>query len=117
MSDLQAIADRVEIEALRGEFTDAVMMNDHDRLASLFTPGGAMRIPLGGIEAAGPEQRPACTTVPSTGAPLASTTRRTTTNSGGHHDYPDSGNSVHRPGARAAPGAGDRRADRTRFHR
>jgi hypothetical protein len=45
MSDLQAIADRVEIEALRGEFTDAVMMNDHDRLASLFTPGGAARIP------------------------------------------------------------------------
>jgi ketosteroid isomerase-like protein len=38
MSDFQAIADRVEIEALRGEFTDAVMMNDHDRLASLFTP-------------------------------------------------------------------------------
>ena len=38
MSDLQAIADRVEIEALRGEFTDAVMMRDYDRLASLFTP-------------------------------------------------------------------------------
>jgi hypothetical protein len=33
MSDFQAIADRVEIEALRGEFTDAVMKNDHDRLA------------------------------------------------------------------------------------
>ena len=32
MSDLQAIADRVQIEALRGEFSDAVMMNDHDRL-------------------------------------------------------------------------------------
>jgi len=28
MSDLQAIADRVEIEALRGEFTDAGMMCD-----------------------------------------------------------------------------------------
>ena len=28
MSDLQAIADRFEIEALRGEFTDAVMMRD-----------------------------------------------------------------------------------------
>jgi ketosteroid isomerase-like protein len=53
MSDLQAIADRVEIEALRGEFTDAVMMNDHDRLASLFTPDGAVRIPLGEIEAVG----------------------------------------------------------------
>jgi ketosteroid isomerase-like protein len=56
MSDLQAIADRVEIEALRGEFTDAVMMNDHDRLASLFTPNGAVRIPLGNIEAVGREQ-------------------------------------------------------------
>jgi hypothetical protein len=31
MSDLQAIADRFEIEALRGEFTDAVMMRDYDR--------------------------------------------------------------------------------------
>ena len=56
MSDFQVIADRVEIEALRGEFTDAVMMNDHDRLASLFTPDGAVRIPLGNIEAAGREQ-------------------------------------------------------------
>jgi uncharacterized protein (TIGR02246 family) len=56
MSDLQAIADRVEIEALRGEFTDAVMTNDHDRLASLFTPDGAVRIPEGDIEAAGREE-------------------------------------------------------------
>ncbi len=56
MSDLQAIADRVEIEALRGEFSDAVMMNDHDLLASLFTPGGVVRIPAGNIEAAGREQ-------------------------------------------------------------
>ena len=55
MSDLQAIADRVEIEALRGEFADAVMMNDHDRLASLFTHDGVVRIPEGGIEAAGRE--------------------------------------------------------------
>jgi hypothetical protein len=31
MSDLQAIADRVEIEALRVEFTDAGMMRDFDR--------------------------------------------------------------------------------------
>ncbi len=45
MSDLQSIADRVEIEALRGEFTDAVMMHDYDRLASLFTHDGAVRIP------------------------------------------------------------------------
>jgi hypothetical protein len=43
MSDLQAIADRVEIEALRGEFTDAAMMRDYDRAASLFTPDGALR--------------------------------------------------------------------------
>ncbi|MBO0773164.1 MAG: nuclear transport factor 2 family protein [Actinobacteria bacterium] len=56
MGDFQAIADRVEIEALRGEFTDAVMMNDHDRLASLFTPDGVVRIPIAGIEAAGREQ-------------------------------------------------------------
>jgi ketosteroid isomerase-like protein len=45
MSDLQAIADRVEIEALRGEFSDAVMMRDYDRAASLFTPDGALRMP------------------------------------------------------------------------
>jgi hypothetical protein len=37
MSDVQAIADRVEIEALRGEFTDAARMRDGDRLASLLT--------------------------------------------------------------------------------
>src|SRR6266511_4302532 len=42
MSELQAIADRVEIEALRGEFTDAVMMRDYDRLASLFTDDGVV---------------------------------------------------------------------------
>lgn len=45
MSDFQAIADRVEIEALRGEFTDAAMMRDGDRLASLFTHDGALRMP------------------------------------------------------------------------
>ena len=45
MSNFQAIADRFEIEALRGEFTDAVMMRDYDRLASLFTQDGAVRIP------------------------------------------------------------------------
>jgi ketosteroid isomerase-like protein len=56
MSDFQAIADRVEIEALRGEFADAVMMNDHGRLASLFTTDGAVRIPLADIEAVGPEE-------------------------------------------------------------
>lgn len=45
MSDFQAIADRVEIEALRGEFTDAVMMRDYDRIALLFTPDGVWRMP------------------------------------------------------------------------
>jgi ketosteroid isomerase-like protein len=45
MSDLQAIADRVEIEALRAEFTDAVMMHDYERLASLFTQDGTVLLP------------------------------------------------------------------------
>jgi ketosteroid isomerase-like protein len=45
MSDFQAIADRFEIEALRGEFTDAGMMHDYDRFASLFTEDGTWRIP------------------------------------------------------------------------
>jgi ketosteroid isomerase-like protein len=50
MSNLQTIADRVEIEALRGEFTDAGMMHDHDRFASLFTQDGVWRIPDADIE-------------------------------------------------------------------
>src|SRR3954447_177889 len=45
VSDFQAVADRFEIEALRGEFTDAGMMRDYDRFASLFTEDGAWRIP------------------------------------------------------------------------
>jgi ketosteroid isomerase-like protein len=45
MSDLQTVADRFEIEALRGEYTDAVMMRDYDRLASLFTNHGVVRMP------------------------------------------------------------------------
>jgi ketosteroid isomerase-like protein len=45
MTDLQAIADRVEIESLRSEFSDAVMMRDRARLASLFTPDGVLRMP------------------------------------------------------------------------
>ncbi len=55
MSDLEVIADRVEIEALRGEFADAAMMRDYRRLASLFTPDGALRIP-GAADVAGREQ-------------------------------------------------------------
>jgi ketosteroid isomerase-like protein len=56
MSDFQAIADRVEIEALRGEFTDAAMMCDYDRLALLFTPDGALRMPNIPVELVGREQ-------------------------------------------------------------
>jgi len=56
MSDFQAIADRVEIEALRGEFTDAAMMRDRARLASLFTPDGALRMPNIPAEFVGPEE-------------------------------------------------------------
>jgi ketosteroid isomerase-like protein len=53
MSDLQTIADRVEIEALRGEFTDAAMMRDLDRLVSLFTDDAVMRIPDANVEQVG----------------------------------------------------------------
>jgi ketosteroid isomerase-like protein len=56
MSDLQIIADRVEIEALRGEYTDAVMMRDYDRLASLFTPDGALRMPNVPVELLGRDE-------------------------------------------------------------
>jgi hypothetical protein len=56
MTDLQAIADRVEIEALRGEFTDAAMMRDRARLASLFTPYGALRMPNIPAELVGRDQ-------------------------------------------------------------
>ena len=56
MTDFQAIADRVEIEALRGEFTDAAMMRDRARLASLFTPDGALRMPNVPVEQVGREQ-------------------------------------------------------------
>src|SRR6185503_124447 len=58
MADLQAIADRVEIEALRGEFTDAGMMRDYDRFASVFAPDGAWRMPHIDVEFVGrPEIR------------------------------------------------------------
>jgi ketosteroid isomerase-like protein len=56
VSDLQALADRVEIEALRGELTDAVMMRDYDRLASLFTPDGVVRVSHINAEAVGREE-------------------------------------------------------------
>ena len=56
MTDLQAIADRVEIEALRGEFTDAAMMRDRARFASLFTEDGALRMPDIPVELLGREE-------------------------------------------------------------
>ena len=56
MTESQAVADRVEIEALRGEFTDAAMMRDRARLASLFTPDGALRMPNIPAELVGREQ-------------------------------------------------------------
>ncbi|WP_416972345.1 LUD domain-containing protein [Streptomyces sp. 4F14] len=45
MNDFQETADRVEIEALRGEFTDAAMMRDRARLAALFTTDGVLSMP------------------------------------------------------------------------
>lgn len=56
MSNLQAIADRCEIEALRGEFADALMMRDYDRFTSLFTEDGAWRIPYINAELVGREE-------------------------------------------------------------
>jgi ketosteroid isomerase-like protein len=56
MNTGQAIADRVEIEALRGEYTDAGMMRDPDRLASLFTADGACRWPHIGREFVGRDE-------------------------------------------------------------
>lgn len=53
MTDLQAIIDRFEIEALRGEVTDAVMQHDYDRFAALFTENAVVRIPDVPIEIAG----------------------------------------------------------------
>src|SRR6266699_6337374 len=56
MSDFQAIADRFEIEALLGEFTDAAMMRDRARLASLFTHDGVLRMPNIPAELVGREE-------------------------------------------------------------
>jgi hypothetical protein len=53
MNDFQAIADRVEIEALRAEFTDATMMRDWDRFASTFAEDGVWRMPHIDVELAG----------------------------------------------------------------
>jgi ketosteroid isomerase-like protein len=56
MNDFHAIADRVEIEALRGEYSDAVMMGDRARLASLFTSDGVLRMPNIPVELTGREE-------------------------------------------------------------
>ncbi|HEY6737463.1 MAG TPA: nuclear transport factor 2 family protein, partial [Actinopolymorphaceae bacterium] len=56
MNTWQSVADRVEIAALQAEFTDAGMMRDFDRLASLFTPDGAWRVPHVGFEFVGREE-------------------------------------------------------------
>jgi ketosteroid isomerase-like protein len=53
MTDFQAIADRVEIEALRGEYSDAVMMRDYGRVGELFTPDGVLRMPNIPVELTG----------------------------------------------------------------
>lgn len=50
VDDWQAVADRVEIEALRGEFADAGVLRDYDRFAGLFTHDGAWRMPYINIE-------------------------------------------------------------------
>ena len=56
MSDFQAIADRVQIEALRADSVDAQMMDDYDRYASLFTPDGVLRVPAVNAEFTGREE-------------------------------------------------------------
>ncbi|MFI6876042.1 LUD domain-containing protein [Streptomyces sp. NPDC050400] len=56
MNDFQATADRVEIEALRGEFSDAAMMRDRPRMAALFTVDGALRMPDIPVELVGREE-------------------------------------------------------------
>ena len=53
MTATEPITDRFEIESLRAEFADAIMMRDYDRLASLFTPDGEVRMPYIHVELAG----------------------------------------------------------------
>ncbi|MEV8343662.1 nuclear transport factor 2 family protein [Streptomyces niveus] len=56
MSEFQVIADRVEIDALRGEYTDAAMVGDRDRLVSLFTDDAVYRIPDADVALTGREE-------------------------------------------------------------
>ena len=56
MSDFQTIADHVEIEALRGQFSDAAMMGDYDRFVSLFTEDAVYKIPEADVVQTGREE-------------------------------------------------------------
>ena len=56
MNDDHTLSDRVAIDALRSEFTDAVMMRDYDRVASLFTSDGQLRIPDIPVDLTGPDE-------------------------------------------------------------
>lgn len=53
MSDLQAIADRVDIAALCSEYTDAAMTRHYDRFAALFAEDAVVRMPDVPVELAG----------------------------------------------------------------
>lgn len=55
MSDLQNFMDRLEINALSGEFTDAATMRDYDRWAALFTEDARWQIAPGTLEFTGRE--------------------------------------------------------------
>jgi ketosteroid isomerase-like protein len=56
VTDFHATADRVEIEALRGEYSDAAMMREYDRVAALFTADGVLRMPNVPVELTGPAE-------------------------------------------------------------
>jgi ketosteroid isomerase-like protein len=56
MTNVEAVADRFEIEALRGEFTDAGMTHDYERFAALFTDDGVWRIPHADVLFTGREE-------------------------------------------------------------
>ena len=55
MGDFAAIADRVEIEALRAEHVDAPMLGDYDRFESLFTRDAVWQLPFANVELVGQE--------------------------------------------------------------
>ena len=56
MSARQGTPDRVPIEARRDEFSDAQMMRDFERFASLFKKDGTWRMPHINVELAGGEE-------------------------------------------------------------